>query len=145
MRRTVCADVPSEFMLLMFHRRPVCGQCLRASRSEDCEYTENQSRSRADILEEDIIRIESRIYELEHPVEAAGSSVFLHHPYKQPQRLGQMPSLSQVINSPGPSGTRVFSIPFDSLSTYKSAPTPSSGTDAWWNSSEPPNNVVETL
>ncbi|KAJ7146419.1 hypothetical protein C8R44DRAFT_656725, partial [Mycena epipterygia] len=109
-------------------RRPVCGQCLRASRSEDCEYTDNQSRSRADILEEDIIRIESRIYELEHPVEAAGSSVFLHHPYKQPQRLGQMPSLSQVINSPGPS-----------------APTPSSGADAWWNSSEPPNNVVETL
>ncbi|KAJ7450352.1 hypothetical protein FB451DRAFT_1186766 [Mycena latifolia] len=47
-----------------------------------------------------ISRIESRIYELENPAEAAGSSVSLHQPYKQPKRQAQMPTTFQVINSP---------------------------------------------
>ncbi|KAJ7696724.1 hypothetical protein B0H17DRAFT_909120, partial [Mycena rosella] len=64
-------------------RRPVCGPCLRGCRPDDCEYTDSHNRSRAEILEEDISRIESRIYELEHPAQGAGGSVPLHHPYSQ--------------------------------------------------------------
>ncbi|KAJ6541657.1 hypothetical protein B0H19DRAFT_958613 [Mycena capillaripes] len=80
-------------------QRPVCGPCLRADRADECEYA---IRSRADILEEDISRIESRIYELEHPSEAAGSSV------------SQMPSLFQVLDSPKPACTypQLFTVSF---------------------------------
>ncbi|KAJ6601128.1 hypothetical protein DFH09DRAFT_1126923 [Mycena vulgaris] len=107
-------------------QRPVCGPCSRALRPDDCEYTENHSRSRADVLEEDISRLESRIYELEHPAEAAGVSVFLHRPYQQPQRLAQMPSVLQVLGAPSP------------------APPPSVA-NTWWDSPEPPINMVETF
>ncbi|KAJ7447213.1 hypothetical protein FB451DRAFT_782061 [Mycena latifolia] len=104
-------------------RRPVCGPCLRADRADDCEYTDNQSRSRAEILEEDISRIESRIYELEHPAEATGSNVFLHQPYKQPKRQAQVPSMFQVLESPRAA----------------------SATDAWWDSPEPPVHMIKTF
>ncbi|KAJ7435069.1 hypothetical protein FB451DRAFT_1194899 [Mycena latifolia] len=43
-----------------------------------------------------ISRIESRIYELEHPAEAAGSSVSLH----QPKHQAQVPTTFQGLNSP---------------------------------------------
>ncbi|KAJ6617053.1 hypothetical protein B0H10DRAFT_1757667, partial [Mycena sp. CBHHK59/15] len=81
-----------------FPSRPICGQCSRASRPDDCEYTDNQGRSRVEILEEDISRIETRIYELEHPEAAPNDSVLLYHPYQQPQRRTQMPSLFQVLD-----------------------------------------------
>ncbi|KAJ7641957.1 hypothetical protein FB45DRAFT_1126177 [Roridomyces roridus] len=63
--------------------RPKCGQCTRGRRLEDCEYTDNSNRTRAQRLEEDISRIESRIHQLENAA-PAGESVILNHPY-QPQ------------------------------------------------------------
>ncbi|KAJ7747210.1 hypothetical protein B0H14DRAFT_2269199, partial [Mycena olivaceomarginata] len=62
--------------------KPVCSPCERASRADECEYADSGGRSTADYLEEDISRIEHRIYELEH-LEEVGESVFLYHPYKQ--------------------------------------------------------------
>ncbi|KAF7347237.1 Zn(2)-C6 fungal-type domain-containing protein [Mycena venus] len=109
-------------------RKPICGPCERANRAHECEYADSQGRSTADYLEEDISRIESRIYELEHPREAAVSAVFLYHPYKQPQRRTQMSSIMQVLDSSRP--------PF---------PGSVSNADAWWNSPEPPMNMVENL
>ncbi|KAJ7696731.1 hypothetical protein B0H17DRAFT_929059, partial [Mycena rosella] len=76
--------------------RHVCGQCLRGRRTDDCEYMDKHTRSRAEMLEEDISRIESRIYELEHPAEATGESVLLHHLYKQPRRRANMPRIKIV-------------------------------------------------
>ncbi|KAJ7042001.1 hypothetical protein C8F04DRAFT_946494 [Mycena alexandri] len=65
---------------------PICGQCERANRSDDCEYTNGQKRARAEILEESISRTESRIYELEHPHQNLNQfKVPLHQPY-QPDR-----------------------------------------------------------
>ncbi|KAJ6621458.1 hypothetical protein B0H10DRAFT_987588 [Mycena sp. CBHHK59/15] len=110
-------------------RRPICGQCSRASRPDDCEYTDNQGRSRVEILEEDISRIETRIYELEHPEAAPNDSVLLYHPYQQPQRRTQMPSLFQVLES------TVNPPPASSASPVES----------WWNSAEPPIQMIETL
>ncbi|KAJ7157317.1 hypothetical protein C8R46DRAFT_423643 [Mycena filopes] len=109
-------------------RRPVCGPCEVSSRADDCEYTDNQNRSRADILEEDISRVQDRIYELEHPVEAAGAAVFLYHPYRQPRRRLQMPSFSQVLTS-----------------SASPSPEPPSTVDAWWDSPDPPANMVENF
>ncbi|KAJ6494730.1 hypothetical protein C8R47DRAFT_1213414 [Mycena vitilis] len=107
-------------------QRPVCGPCVRADRTDDCEYVD-QGRSRVEILKEDISRIESRIYELEHPAQAPGGSVFLYHPYRQQQRRSQMPSFVQVLESP----TRESPGP----------PAP----DSWWNAPEPPSDMIHNL
>ncbi|KAK7035933.1 Zn(2)-C6 fungal-type domain-containing protein [Favolaschia claudopus] len=64
--------------------RPICGNCERTNRAEDCEYTNGQKRARAEMLQESISRVEKRIYELEHP-EAPKFDVALHQPY-QPGR-----------------------------------------------------------
>ncbi|KAF8965744.1 hypothetical protein BDZ97DRAFT_1658530 [Flammula alnicola] len=61
-------------------QRPICSQCDRAGRAEDCEYTSGQERSTVQILEENISRLEARIQELQNP-EVASTSVTLHQPY----------------------------------------------------------------
>ncbi|KAK7018413.1 Zn(2)-C6 fungal-type domain-containing protein [Favolaschia claudopus] len=60
---------------------PVCGQCKRARRDEDCEYTHGQKRARAEILQESIAEIEGRIFELENPEVRRGPRVPLTQPY----------------------------------------------------------------
>lgn len=60
--------------------RPICGQCSRANRSEDCQYSDSQGRTKMEILEENISRVETRIRELENPQEQ-GPSVVLSDPY----------------------------------------------------------------
>jgi hypothetical protein len=63
--------------------RPSCGPCDRLHRADDCDYADSSGRSRTSALEEDIRRLEERIYELEHPGKALTTSVTLHHPYRQ--------------------------------------------------------------
>ncbi|KAJ7659342.1 Zn(2)-Cys(6) binuclear cluster domain-containing protein [Mycena polygramma] len=62
--------------------KPICGQCERGRRREDCEYTQGQGRARVEILQESISRVESRIYELEHPHENQQLEVQLRQPYQ---------------------------------------------------------------
>ncbi|KAF5328359.1 hypothetical protein D9619_013286 [Psilocybe cf. subviscida] len=59
---------------------PVCGQCERAGRLEDCEYTSGHEKSTVQILEENITRLEARIRELQNP-ELNNAPVTLHQPY----------------------------------------------------------------
>ncbi|KAJ6472282.1 hypothetical protein C8R47DRAFT_1054121 [Mycena vitilis] len=61
--------------------KPICGQCERGRRREDCEYTQGQGRARVEILQESISKVESRIYELEHPHENQQPGVQLRLPY----------------------------------------------------------------
>ncbi|KAJ7624489.1 Zn(2)-Cys(6) binuclear cluster domain-containing protein [Roridomyces roridus] len=61
---------------------PVCGQCARANRPDDCEYVGEYAQARVQILQENIARVEQRIYELEHPTEVPPvTTVQLHKPY----------------------------------------------------------------
>ncbi|KAK0470877.1 hypothetical protein IW261DRAFT_1344795 [Armillaria novae-zelandiae] len=60
--------------------RPICGQCTRGNRSEDCQYRDSQGRTKMEVLEENISRVEARIRELENPQEQ-GLSVHLSDPY----------------------------------------------------------------
>ncbi|KAK0438779.1 hypothetical protein EV421DRAFT_939628 [Armillaria borealis] len=60
--------------------RPICGQCTRGNRSEDCQYRDSQGRTKMEILEENISRVEARIRELENPQEQ-GPPVLLSDPY----------------------------------------------------------------
>ncbi|KAJ7242559.1 hypothetical protein B0H12DRAFT_846934 [Mycena haematopus] len=121
-------------------QRPVCGPCLRASREDDCEYTDNLGRSRAQMLEEDIARVQTRIYQLEHP-EAGSSSVPLHEPYTSFQSSTQIPGISQILSTfSGP----VLSGPPD---MFMESETGTSATipDSWWNSDEPPKHMAQSF
>lgn len=45
--------------------RPVCQQCSRANRAADCEYDDGKTKTRTQILQEKIQRLEARVHELE--------------------------------------------------------------------------------
>ena len=62
---------------------PVCGQCSRAGKAADCEYTDAQGRSRTIILEEKVAVLEARIRELGdlEPM-SSESPVLLHDPFQ---------------------------------------------------------------
>ncbi|KAJ6624151.1 hypothetical protein B0H10DRAFT_1908605 [Mycena sp. CBHHK59/15] len=97
--------------------RPICGQCSRANRPDDCEYTDGQRRARAQILQESINRVESRIYELEHPHQAK-PEVLLRQPYKPSSEGGFIREIT---------------------------PQPSRPQESWAMAEEPPINLVEKL
>ncbi|KAK0493296.1 hypothetical protein EDD18DRAFT_1108087 [Armillaria luteobubalina] len=63
--------------------RPICGQCSRGNRSDDCQYKDGQGRTKMEVLEENISRVEARIRELENP-QAQGPPVLLNNPYSIP-------------------------------------------------------------
>lgn len=71
----------------------MCGQCDRAGRAEDCEYTTGQERSTVQILEENISRLEARIQELQNPDVSSSAPVQLHQPY------GVSPSEERVLRT----------------------------------------------
>ncbi|KAJ6582370.1 hypothetical protein B0H19DRAFT_527047 [Mycena capillaripes] len=60
--------------------QPICAQCARANRPDDCEYTYGQRRATAQILQENIKILESRISELESRPPSKRKS--LHLPYQ---------------------------------------------------------------
>lgn len=61
--------------------QPVCGQCLRAKKPEDCEYTVGNEPTQNQLLEERIRLLEGRIQELTTP-SRANTNVVLHQPYQ---------------------------------------------------------------
>ncbi|TFY66226.1 hypothetical protein EVG20_g4862 [Dentipellis fragilis] len=97
--------------------RPVCGQCRRTGRPEECGYTDTQARSRTQVLEENIAALQARIMELENPEIAPTSSgpVLLHEPHSRAHRTGQQSSpvfglpMSPVAFSPGVTHSSVAS------------------------------------
>ncbi|KAJ7906197.1 hypothetical protein B0H13DRAFT_1619620 [Mycena leptocephala] len=76
---------------------PICGQCERGNRPDDCEYTHGQKRARAEMLQESISRVESRIFELENP-HRSPPAVPLHQPYQF--GTAPRPSLPQPKHEP---------------------------------------------
>lgn len=76
----------------------MCGQCERAGRVEDCEYTSGHEKSTVQILEENITRLEARIRELQNP-ELTNAPVTLHQPYGASPR----PLTPQVQSASTPS------------------------------------------
>ncbi|KAJ7486163.1 Zn(2)-Cys(6) binuclear cluster domain-containing protein [Mycena galericulata] len=70
--------------------RPKCGQCLRSSSFQDCEYPDD-GPTRTQILEEQIAILEARIEELEKPKEFR-STLTLHNPYPGERRSASLPA-----------------------------------------------------
>ncbi|KAJ3903620.1 hypothetical protein F5879DRAFT_803279, partial [Lentinula edodes] len=63
--------------------RPICGPCRRTPKEDPCEYADGPGRSRAQVLQETISRLEARLWEYEHPEETP--SMVLFDPYQQNQ------------------------------------------------------------
>jgi len=79
-------------------RHPVCGQCEKGGRSDDCEYIDGEGLSTVQILEDNIIRLEARIRELQ----GTSGPVELHHPYMNsvaPTNEGTTPERTMAARS----------------------------------------------
>ncbi|THH33365.1 hypothetical protein EUX98_g839 [Antrodiella citrinella] len=75
--------------------KPMCNQCVRFNRTEECEYSEVSTPSTARVLEQHIARLQSRIHELEQD---DPSAVRLHDPhaaYKQSEASTSRPQAGQ--------------------------------------------------
>ncbi|KAJ3936117.1 MAG: hypothetical protein NXY57DRAFT_293077 [Lentinula lateritia] len=81
--------------------RPICGQCRRGQRPDDCEYTDRQGQSRMEALENSIARLKARIHELENPGAPMGEAVVLRQPYSQTMGLPSGDYSALADPSPG--------------------------------------------
>lgn len=95
---------------------------------DDCEYTDNQGRTRTQMLEENITRLEARLQELEGSADSS-QSLSLHDPYASFASSwtihGQHyePPADQIIQPSGP-------------------PPPQ---DSWWEKEELPAQISDAL
>ncbi|KXN90893.1 hypothetical protein AN958_03423 [Leucoagaricus sp. SymC.cos] len=60
--------------------QPICGSCLRTDKAEDCEYITGSERSTTQKLEEEIQRLQTRLRDLQTPIEPH-QGVILQQPY----------------------------------------------------------------
>jgi len=54
--------------------RPICQQCSRANRSADCEYDDGKTKTRTQLLQEKIHRLEFRLQQLEGTAPSEGNA-----------------------------------------------------------------------
>ncbi|KAJ8517769.1 hypothetical protein ONZ45_g5118 [Pleurotus djamor] len=105
--------------------RPVCGQCLRGDRVEDCEYASSSGFSKTKGLEDAIARMEARIHELESPRPAGPSpNLVLFNPYCA--KDAQLPANDDLPNA---NSTHTTGFP----------------SQAWWTADEPTPAMKDTL
>jgi hypothetical protein len=100
--------------------KPVCGPCRRHPKEDECEYSDGPGRSRTKALEEQVLRLEARLQELENP-EATTPSVKLHDPYAQYHELQRLSRSPPIIIPPEPAPYAPLS-PFSPTSTSSSLP-----------------------
>lgn len=121
--------------------RPTCGQCIRGNRLDDCEYTDVHGRSRTHMLEQEIVRLQARVHELEHP-EHITPAVALHHPYSSPD----VPQDSSVQFGFQPSymfgSTSSSSSPEASSSSSAQTTWGDFSPSSWWTQEEPSSQIV---
>ncbi|KAJ3814410.1 hypothetical protein F5876DRAFT_32975, partial [Lentinula aff. lateritia] len=118
--------------------RPICGQCRRGQRPEDCEYTDRQGQSRMEALENSIVRLKARIHELENPDAPMGEAVVLRQPY--PETMG-LPSGDYSALS-GTQYLRMIVVRTDPLT----GPSPgATNAVASTSSAQPPTEIISTL
>ncbi|KAJ8518305.1 hypothetical protein ONZ45_g4594 [Pleurotus djamor] len=78
--------------------KPACQQCIRAKKSDGCEYDDGKGKTRTQILRETIARLENRIRELEDP-DYISPGVTLYDPHLH-QRSGSSSSISSAAGTP---------------------------------------------
>lgn len=80
--------------------KPACQQCVKAKKSEGCEYDDGKGKTRTQLMREHIARLESRIKELESTDSKASPSVTLFDPHVVSPYLSESSS-SSSHDSPG--------------------------------------------
>ncbi|KAG8758681.1 hypothetical protein FRC14_007598 [Serendipita sp. 396] len=63
--------------------KPVCEQCVKQNRAADCEYDDGRNRTRTQLLQEKIHRLEARIHELESSAGASSRATIAESAYPQ--------------------------------------------------------------
>ncbi|THH31391.1 hypothetical protein EUX98_g2774 [Antrodiella citrinella] len=79
--------------------KPACQQCVRAKKSDGCEYDDGKGKTRTQIMREHIARLESRIKELESP-EITTPPITLFDPHAASPYFSESSS-SSSHDSPG--------------------------------------------
>ncbi|KAJ4485845.1 Zn(2)-Cys(6) binuclear cluster domain-containing protein [Lentinula aciculospora] len=124
--------------------RPTCTQCLRSARPGDaCEYADS-GRTRTQMLEDNISRLEARIRELEEPDDE--NAVRLHLPYSFSSQS------SPALIAPPSTGSSIRSSTLSSpIDTQRSSNSPSIASSSGHSSThsafeeEPSSDVVQQL
>ncbi|KAF8071753.1 Zn(2)-Cys(6) binuclear cluster domain-containing protein [Lyophyllum atratum] len=121
-------------------RHPTCGPCSRTSKSDDCEYADS-GRSRVQMLEATISRLEERVRELER--DNNSSSVPLIVPY---EGSGQTPPISIHLDTPGNSPDPSTRATPNNINDTRGSATPSSMSSSMDSAQEePPMPVIKLL
>ncbi|KAL1714242.1 hypothetical protein EV715DRAFT_210033 [Schizophyllum commune] len=99
-------------------RRPICAQCERHNRAEECEYAD-LGPSPARVLEQNIQALEQRLQQLQSSRSGPTTEITLHDPY----------ATAPAANPPG----------FPRILADRAS------SSNWWASEEPPASVVQYL
>lgn len=103
--------------------KPACQQCVRAKKSDGCEYDDGKGKTRTQIMREHIARLETRIKELESP-EVTTPPITLFDPHAASPYFSESSSSSShdspgttislsASTSPAPFPIGTFSSPFE--------------------------------
>ena len=98
------AATPAQQWLMAIRQKcdgtkPACQQCVKAKKSEGCEYDDGKGKTRTQLMREHIARLESRIKELESS-DKASPPVTLFDPHAVSPYLSESSS-SSSHDSPG--------------------------------------------
>ncbi|KAH8115853.1 hypothetical protein DFH11DRAFT_1506802, partial [Phellopilus nigrolimitatus] len=115
--------------------RPFCTQCTSGNRAKDCEYTDNQGRTRTAMLEENIALLQARIDELENN-DPSSQPILLYDPYEPYKRASESPTGYLGLDSSSIQDGRMFASPMRSDSALSSL---------WWESEELPAEISNML
>lgn len=79
--------------------KPACAQCVRAKKTDSCEYDDGKGKTRTQLMREHITRLEMRVKELENPEQSA-PSMTLFDPHALSPYYSESSS-SSSYDSPG--------------------------------------------
>ena len=79
--------------------KPACAQCVRAKKTDGCEYDDGKGKTRTQLMREHIARLEMRVKELENPEQSA-PSMTLFDPHALSPYYSESSS-SSSYDSPG--------------------------------------------
>ncbi|OBZ70760.1 hypothetical protein A0H81_09288 [Grifola frondosa] len=134
--------------------KPACLQCVRAKKTEACEYDDGKGKTRTQLMREHIARLEMRVKELENPEQSA-PSMTLFDPHALSPYYSESSS-SSSYDSPGKLSlsTSASPVPFPldmdpsweaQWSSMSEFPPPGQVNGSYANAEDPPVELAQML